>query len=246
MADAWGLERRARWAQIALAAVIVADLIGIWSDWVTIRLLDRALDGESIAISTFDSDDVRQGLVGLLQLVVLIAAVTFFLRWFHRGYVHLPHLGATRRFGTRWAIGAWFVPILNLWRPKQISDDIWRGTDPGSTPGGRGTWGWKSSWLLTVWWVGWVVVSVLDTRAGMAWWGAPLTVDAGPAAAEGLPSQAEDARSVALLDLVTSLLDVPVAVLAILVVRALTARVIERARLVAALAPSPAPAETPL
>ena len=238
------LERRGRWAVIALAAVLVTDVIGIWSDRLQIRLLDRAIDGEDIALSTFDSDDTRQALVVLLQLVVLITAVLLFLRWFYRAYVDLPHLGATRRFGARWAIGAWFVPLLNIWRPKQIADDIWRGTDPGAEPVGTGSWGWRSSWLINAWWILWIAVTVLETRAGIAFSSAPWAVDAGPPAAVGLTEGAEQTRSAAILDLAASLADIPVAVLAILVVRALTARLVERTRLLGAIAPPSATTET--
>ena len=242
MGDAATLVRRGRWAAIALAVVIVTDLIAIWSDWLEIQLFDRAINGEEIELSTFDSADIRQGLVALLQLAALVAAVILFLRWFHRSYVALPHLGATRRFGSRWAIGAWFVPFVNVWRPKQIADDLWRGTDPGKAPTGNGSWGWRSSWLITAWWISWLVLAVVETRAIVAWSEAPLAVDAGPPAAVGLTEGAEDARSAAVVDLVSSLVDIPVAVLAILVVRALTSRLVERMQLVATLAASVRPA----
>ena len=57
---------------------------------------------------------------------VFIATGVFFLFWFHRAYRNLPALGGDRRYGTGWAIGSWFVPFLNAWRPKQIVNDIWR------------------------------------------------------------------------------------------------------------------------
>src|SRR5262249_23414208 len=33
-------------------------------------------------------------------------------------------------YGNGWAIGAWFIPFFNLVRPKQIANDIWRGSEP--------------------------------------------------------------------------------------------------------------------
>jgi hypothetical protein len=52
-------------------------------------------------------------------------------RLFRRAYRNLPALGAeSPRFSSGWAVGAWFVPFLNLVRPKQIMDDIWRASDP--------------------------------------------------------------------------------------------------------------------
>ena len=35
------------------------------------------------------------------------------------------------RYGNGWAIGAWFVPILSLVRPKQMANEIWRGSERG-------------------------------------------------------------------------------------------------------------------
>jgi hypothetical protein len=37
-------------------------------------------------------------------------------------------------FAPGWAVGAWPVPFLNLVRPKQIMDTIWRGSDPDRPP----------------------------------------------------------------------------------------------------------------
>ena len=60
MRDTATLERRARWARIALVAVMVTDLIEVWSAMRQIDLLDRAIAGEDIALSAFESDDNRQ------------------------------------------------------------------------------------------------------------------------------------------------------------------------------------------
>ena len=35
------------------------------------------------------------------------------------------------RYGNGWAIGAWFIPIFAMIRPKQIANDIWRGSERG-------------------------------------------------------------------------------------------------------------------
>jgi len=75
--------------------------------------------------------------------------------WTRRVYGNLPGLGATDpRFGPGWAIGGWFVPLLNLWRPKQILDDAWRAADP-DLPAVAGR-AWRRGpvpWFLHAWWV---------------------------------------------------------------------------------------------
>lgn len=96
-----------------------------------------------------------------------------FLLWFHRAYSNLTRLGISGlRWGPGWAVGAWFVPILNLFRPPRMAADIWRGSDPalpaqarlsrGMTPGLVASW-----WLLLL--VGAVVgrlAATLESHAG--------------------------------------------------------------------------------
>lgn len=52
---------------------------------------------------------------------LLIAKDFAFLVWFWLAYRNLDALDLRRRYGTGWAIGGWFVPFLNLARPKQVA-----------------------------------------------------------------------------------------------------------------------------
>lgn len=64
--------------------------------------------------------------------LVLLSAIVF-IGWFFQAYKNLRRLGVQNmRYGNGWAIGAWFVPILGLVRPKQIANDIWRGSERGA------------------------------------------------------------------------------------------------------------------
>jgi hypothetical protein len=72
-----------------------------------------------------------------IKLVTFVIAAIAFLPWFYRAYANLPALGVSRlRHPTGWAVGAWFVPFLNLIRPKQIADDVYRGSRPEARAGG--------------------------------------------------------------------------------------------------------------
>jgi hypothetical protein len=64
-----------------------------------------------------------------------IAAATF-IPWFARAYGNLRRLGVQHvPWSDRWAVGAWFVPFVSMWRPKQIANEIWRGSEPGADVG---------------------------------------------------------------------------------------------------------------
>jgi hypothetical protein len=135
---------RARWALIALALYAIFDVVAFFSGLAEYRLL-----GTDYTLAQANANDDRQALISAVQFVLLIGAAFFFLRWFKRAYENVEHLGGERRYGTGWAIGAWFVPILNLWRPKQIANDIWKASNrDGDT---------SVSSLLHVWWGAWLV-----------------------------------------------------------------------------------------
>ena len=53
----------------------------------------------------------------------------FFIMWFRRAYYNLHCLSwHNARHSEGWAAGSWFIPILSLFWPYQIMEDIWRGT----------------------------------------------------------------------------------------------------------------------
>lgn len=90
--------------------------------------------------------------VGLYGLAFIVAAGVF-IAWFFRAYRNLGRLGVeNRRYGNGWAIGAWFVPILGLVRPKQIANDLWRGSEKGADAAA----GWHEVEVPTLlhWWWG--------------------------------------------------------------------------------------------
>jgi hypothetical protein len=62
------------------------------------------------------------------------------------------------RYTEGWAIGAWFIPLFNLVRPKQILNDIWRGSGPADGD----DWRHRSVIPLLHWWWGlWILAAVL-------------------------------------------------------------------------------------
>lgn len=210
------LDRRAKWATAILALVAVVDALALASGIAEYQLLARAERGEFVSFSEADANDLRQAAVGIVQFGLLVVAAVFFIRWFHRAYKNLIPLGAGQlRFGPGWAIGGWFVPILSIWRPKQIANDIWRASDPGYPPG---TTAWRAAsvpGLFALWWAGFLASNWLS-QAGLR-----LSISA---------EEVTELQRVTVMYLVADGVDLIAAVLAILVVRWTTARHEERAR----------------
>lgn len=149
-----------------LALGILADAAGAITGVDQLGVLDRLVSGEDVPGGEIDASDNRYALVGGLQSFAVLGTVVLWLIWFRRAYHNVERLapGGTR-FGHGWAIGAWFVPFLNLWRPKQIANDIYRSGATDTAAGipfrERGVDPW-----LHVWWGLWILTSVLG-RVGL-------------------------------------------------------------------------------
>jgi Domain of unknown function (DUF4328) len=103
-------------------------------------------------------------MIAALQGVTYLATVTGFLVWFHRAYTNLHALRTEAlRFRAGWAVGGWFVPILNLVRPKQVMNDIWRGSDSGAPATNDSAWHRAPvPALLQLWWAPFLTSWLVD------------------------------------------------------------------------------------
>jgi hypothetical protein len=210
------ISRRAKWVIRALVVSALVDLAAVFSGGAEFRLLDQAQAGKIITEDEAYANDLRQALVGIIQTVVFFASIIVFLAWFRRAYRNLPALGAwPLRYGRGWAIGSWFVPILNYFRPKQIANDIWRASNPEAPADQGATWqGTSVPKLFAVWWLAFVVANALYTAAFR------LSVRA---------EELSELKQVTSTYLWADILSVLAAVLAVVVVRRTTARQDERA-----------------
>jgi hypothetical protein len=187
------LAPRARATVIALGVTIAVDAVACLADgwqWTLLQKIDR---GELVSTSTADLSDTLVAITAALNVLVLVVTTILFLRWFKRAYENVAAVGGRQRFGPGWAVGSWFVPILNLWRPKQITNDIWHGGSAGreSVPT-----------IVNAWWTAWIISSLVDNAAFRSSFGS--------------------SPSAALLAAVSDAGDIVAAVLAIVVVRRLT------------------------
>ena len=128
-------------------------ILSIWSSWLQLDLLSRAFTSEEGA-----ANDQRQILVigsaGFLKLV------TFFVfgRWIVLAHRNLDALGAQYlEFRPGWAVGWFFIPIANLWKPYQAMRSLWQSSHSVHRPAIQ-----DSTWVLPTWWTLWLIASFLN------------------------------------------------------------------------------------
>jgi hypothetical protein len=186
-----------RWLSFNVMVLAVSLAFAVWH----LTLLRD--DGSNFTAYAASYD--RVAIATLVAVVVYLIGAVIFLFWFRRAYANLDSLGARMRHGPGWAVGSWFVPILNLFRPKQIANDIWRGSDPDDA---------RIPMFVHLWWVFWLSSTVGGNAYGRM---AEDTI--------------EQERSATIVLVVTNVAEILAGVLAILLVRRITRREEARAAL---------------
>jgi hypothetical protein len=89
-----------------------------------------------------------------INLVVALASGICFLIWFSGAHDNLKYLGASNLdYTPGWAVAAFFIPILNLFRPFQVAQEIYRASSPDVSRDRQGNWrGATTSTLINWWW----------------------------------------------------------------------------------------------
>ena len=96
-------------------------------------------DARILLASAASRPDVQQFAV-LAQLGSFFMTALFFLLWTYRSYRHLSALSdRDLRFSPGWAVGWFFVPIMNLFRPYQVMKEMWRKSTPERVHPGPGS-----------------------------------------------------------------------------------------------------------
>lgn len=140
---------------LALYVKVGTCLVAIGADVGRIIVADRLQDGRVLVDALLGADRLVT-LASLLELVAFAAAAVLFLRWQVAAHRNLPALGAAEpRFRAGAGVAAWFVPMVNLFRPLQVVGDLWRA-------GQRGV---AVPVLFRVWWAGWLVALVAVVAA---------------------------------------------------------------------------------
>ncbi|MFE9017442.1 DUF4328 domain-containing protein [Streptomyces sp. NPDC007808] len=187
---------------VLLGLVIATDLFAVWADIMSYDVLGTLADGDftEAVQRRAERADSLSAAAGVAQTVALLSTGVVFLVWFHRVRVNaevFDPFGHRKKRG--WAVGGWFVPIVNLWFPRRVALDVWDASSPWAAPRPHG--------LVNSWWTAWVI-SLLAGRISATTYRRAETA-------------AEVRRAVGQV-LFSDAVDIVAAVLAIVFVRALT------------------------
>ncbi len=119
---------RARFAIYMLWIMFGLEIVSLISSSFQYSLLQDALNGEPVTDEMWSMNDLRESLVSLVYLMGYIGMLVAFIMWFRRAYYNLHQRTGGLNYTEGWAAGAWFVPIINLYRPCEIMYELYNKT----------------------------------------------------------------------------------------------------------------------
>lgn len=149
---------------VLLGVSALTALLGSAADLYTWSLMkDVQADPLKVAQSTLEGADVLTSASGALQSLALLATAVVFVIWFHRVRVNggIFDPGAFTQ-SSGWAIGAWFIPLGNLFLPYRVAAQSWAASVQLGPDGSVRR---VSTVPLTSWWILWVLSRILDAVA---------------------------------------------------------------------------------
>jgi hypothetical protein len=152
---------------------------------VTISAIDGFGDGD--ALLEHPALGLPLGLFYLAVGIALLTAGVTFLMWIYRANKNLHALGSQASDTPGWAVGFWFIPFLNLYKPFRNAQEVWVLSGQGTTerdedgysvqPNASG-----APQIITAWWTAWILSGItaraIDSGPGLLLSSA-LTVVAG-------------------------------------------------------------------
>lgn len=135
-----------------LRAGVLLAVFSLISSYMQLELLQRPFtDAEG------EANDMRERAIGIVTWLTMIATMIIFGRWIVLAHRNVQALGATYvEFTPGWALGWFFIPIANLWKPYQAMRSLWQYSS--NVHDAKHV---EPIWVLPVWWTLWLLSTVV-------------------------------------------------------------------------------------
>lgn len=197
----------AQWAIWLLYAEIVISVVaivsGIIERQVLLGLQAGSFESNAAATSAATVSDTRQALVGGAQFILFVIGGVLCLRWIHRMAYNARIKARVMQFTPGWSVGWYFIPIAYWWKPFQAMKEIWEKSVEQAGPEGR-----EAARLLGTWWTLWIIESILGNASFRMTMGA---------------AGIERVLAANFVTLLSDVVDIPLCIVFILMIRRLTA-----------------------
>ena len=138
-----------RWLQRLLIALIFVEALALGSSLLQWDLLHS----EVITQEAAQANDAREKIIGFAFAGLYLVTGIVFLRWILVAHRTVRSLGAyDLSVSPGWAVGSFFIPILNWFRPYVAMKELWQASLNPQSPKHQ-----PVPSLLPAWWTLWIV-----------------------------------------------------------------------------------------
>ncbi len=146
-------------AKILAFLMLAGALINLYASHtmsVQLEILNNMAIGIEYSDEAIDASDSAVTISGLFQMVTYFICAVFISIWTYRTVYNAKVMSLDPLpIGPGLAVGSYFIPILNLWKPVQAISAARKVfiTAGGNNPGG--------GYFIPLWWTAWLVSNVL-------------------------------------------------------------------------------------
>ncbi|MCM2387495.1 DUF4328 domain-containing protein [Streptomyces albipurpureus] len=144
----------------------VAALGGVFGIYAGVRTYLLAAGGPGFSLPSeqeWDRVDALHLWAERLQYGAFPFCAILFIMWFHRMRRNAGAFAPEQfRRGPGWAIGAWFIPLAQVWLPFRIAIDIWSASAPSQADGKPVK---ATFWPVFAWWGLFLLSNLVNTFA---------------------------------------------------------------------------------
>lgn len=138
----------------------IVDSVAVHSDGMANDLLVSMRNGAEITEEEKLASDSRQHTIGILQSSLFLITAVFFLSWVHRMSQNAHSIeDADLEYTPGWAVGYFFIPIYNLWKPYKALKEAYDAFAREACVR-------KNHLIFPLWWFAWIVGGIVCRMAG--------------------------------------------------------------------------------
>lgn len=128
-----------------------------------IRIVGMIARHEWVSQGSANQADAWVRGAGGTWVLLFVGTIVVWCLWQHRSTRTARDLVSGMELSAAWAVGCWFVPIINYFKPFQAMRELWRASL--GTPAWRGQPTWT---VLGWWWATWLGFNILGALQGTA------------------------------------------------------------------------------
>ena len=155
-------DQQAKVLLISLKIILVINFIFLIFN--TLQYIYSSV-GNEISTNMIIVENIIKPKIIQIYLITYIVSIITFLMWFKRAYFNLHQKVKNLSYSVGWAVGSWFVPILNFFRPYQIMKELYQETKKLLLNKGLITEDSLSTKYIGLWWTLWIIGGIIARLA---------------------------------------------------------------------------------